>query len=442
MKNIKLIIAFFGLVGLLFTSCEKVLEVYPTLEISDETALNTGQGLQTAVIGAYDRLQSGYLYGGRIWVGGDMLADNVKKSGDYALVYEEIQFIEKSLSPDNLITASFWSDAYFTINIVNRVLQAMPDVTDLQPEERDIIEGECLFIRSMLYFDMTRYWGNPTNGLGVPLILEPTSIDAQPARAQSDVIMQQVINDLQRAADLLPEKNNNRATSWAAKALMCRVYFYNEDYENSALMATEVIDNGPFALVDSVQYNYQDETLTDEMIFVMVSTQLDASCGTLNGYFRKASTPRFSPSNKLLELFRFTGGEQDQRYTKLFAVIDGKSYTTKFDSRYMHVPLIRLAEMYITRSECRFRADDEAGALEDLNVIRERAGLDPETNVTLTFITRERTKELFFEGDDFHNQRRLKKDKISNLELPWNNSRFLYKIPQRELDVNDNLVQN
>ena len=162
----------------------------------------------------------------------------------------------------------------------------------------------------------------------------------------------------------------------------------------------------------------------------------------MNGFFRKASTPRFSPSNKMMEVFRFLSGEDDQRFTKLFVTIEGKTYTTKYDNRYMHVPLIRLAELYLTRAECRLEAGDTQGAVADVNVIRERAGLDPVTSLTFSKIYWERYQELFFEGDNFHNQKRLQRPKISNLELSWDSPRLLYKIPQREIDVNPNLVQN
>jgi len=242
------------------------------------------------------------------------------------------------------------------------------------------------------------------------------------------------------------KNNNNHATAYAAEALLSRVYFYHKDYDKAAVAATEVIESGQFSLVDSVAENYRDMTVTKEMIFALVSTQLDPSCGTLNGYYRLASKPRFIPSNGLIKIFLFTGGLDDQRYTKLFIESGGKLYTTKFDSRYMDVPLIRLAELYLTRAEYRAMANDITGAQEDVNMIRARAGLhditDTITDKLLQDIYYERTKELFFEGDNFFNQKRLERTNISNLGLSWDNERLLYKVPQREIDVNPNLVQN
>ena len=429
--------------SVIFTSCTDVLDVEPKMELSDQTALTSTFGLQTALIGAYDRLQSGYLYGGRIWVAGDMLAENVQKSGQSALVYEEIQMMNKNMSPDNLITAVFWSDAYTTINLVNQVIAAIPEVeasgdVDIA-DSKDRIEGEALFIRALLNFDLVRYLGNTKTGEGVPLLTEPTGVDGNPARATIEAVYTQVIADLTRAVDLLPETNDNRATSWAAKALLSRVYFFQKDYTNAAIQANDVIENGGFELADSVQQNYTT-TLSKEIIFAIMSTATDASCGTFNMYYRIKSTPRFSPSNDIISYMTY-GGNTDQRLLQFFTKeSDGKFYTKKFDDRYMNVPVIRLAELYLTRAESQFNINpSDTIILHDINIIRRRADLPDLSSVSSSAIYLERTKELVFEGDNFFNMKRLQKT-IAGYD--WDDVKLLFKIPQRERDVNPNLTQN
>lgn len=443
MKKINKLLVIVAVISIIFTSCTDVLDVEPKMELSDQTALTTTFGLQTAIIGAYDRLQSGNLYGGRIWVAGDMLAENVQKSGQSALVYEEIQMMNKNMSPDNLITAEFWSDAYTTINLVNQVIAAIPEVeasgdVDIA-DSKDRIEGEALFIRALLDFDLVRYIGNTKTGEGVPLITEPTGVDGKPARATIDSVYSQVITDLKRAAVLLPGVNDDRATSWAAKALLSRVYFFQKDYTNAAIQATDVIENSGFELADSVQQNYTP-TISKEIIFAIMSTSTDVSCGTLNMYYRIKSTPRFSPSNDIISYMTY-GGNTDQRLLQFFTKeSDGKFYTKKFDDRYMNVPVIRLAELYLTRAESRFNINpSDAVVLHDINILRKRANLTDLTAVTSSAIYLERTKELVFEGDNFFNMKRLEK-KIAGYE--WDDVKLLYKIPQRERDVNPNLTQN
>jgi hypothetical protein len=319
-------------------------------------------------------------------------------------------------------------------------MEAIPTVAPPEATAKQI-KGECLYIRSMVYFDMVRYIGNPNNGLGVPLVLAPTGIDGKPARDQISAIYSQIVADLTEAASILPESNDNRATSWAAKALLSRVYFYLNDWDNCLLLSDEVINSNKFALVDSVNANFST-VITSEIIFAILSTQTQPAAGTLNGYYRLASNGKFSPSTNMLKVFTFTGGLQDQRYRQFFIQQGGKFFTTMFDERYMNIPLIRLAEIYLNRAEARYNKGDTPGALADLNVIRKRAGLTDTLQVNPNLLYYERFKELVFQGDNFFNMKRLQKTEISDLKLPWNNIRLVYLIPQREMDINPNLVQN
>lgn len=439
MKTIKYISAILTVLVVL-SSCEKILDMTPKMDLSDQTALTTTFGLQAALIGAYDRLQGGDLYGGRIWVSGDMIAGNVKISGEQNTVYEELQMLNKSMSADNRITASFWTNAYFTINLVNNVIKEIPNVDDADiAANKDRLEGEALFIRSLLFFDMVRYIGNPVTGLGVPYLKEPTGIDVKPSRDNIETCYQNIIADLNRAASLLPASNKDRATKWAAKALLARVLFYQGDYAGSAQACTEVITQGGFTLEPQIISNYS-AVKSKEMIFGIMSTEADGSCGTLNGYYRYKSSGKFSPSNDYIQVLASEKSSGDNRVLQLYENIEGKFFTKKFDDRYMNVPILRLSEMYLTRAECLAMVDvNDPNALADLNVIRQRAGLQDAKKATLSAIYLQRIKELAFEGDHFHNMKRLKKDIAG---LPWNDVKLIFKIPQREMDVNPNLTQN
>ncbi len=111
-------------------------------------------------------------------------------------------------------------------------------------------------------------------------------------------------------------------------------------------------------------------------------------------------------------------------------------WTAKFNNVYGNVTIVRLAEMYLTRAEANFRTSQALGAepVEDINIIRERAGLDALTSVTLDQILRERHIELAFEGHRIHDQKRTK---TSVGSLPYNSPRLVFPVPQRELNIHD-----
>jgi hypothetical protein len=68
-------------------------------------------------------------------------------------------------------------------------------------------------------------------------------------------------------------------------------------------------------------------------------------------------------------------------------------------ARYSNIPLIRLPEIYLTRATLSL-ASNPTQALADVNLIRQRAGLTPLTQVTESAIENERIKELGFEYSD------------------------------------------
>jgi hypothetical protein len=119
----------------------------------------------------------------------------------------------------------------------------------------------------------------------------------------------------------------------------------------------------------------------------------------------------------------------------------------KYDVEYFNVPVIRLAEVYLNRAEARVHQGDLTGATADLNVVRERSEAGSYTgDATLVYCERERTIELYFEGDYFHNMKRLKKPNfaidINGNTYNWDDVKLVFPIPKSQLDVNPNLLQN
>jgi hypothetical protein len=73
---------------------------------------------------------------------------------------------------------------------------------------------------------------------------------------------------------------------------------------------------------------------------------------------------------------------------------------------YKNIMVYRLAETYLIGAEAHFEEGNNTKALEYLNKIRERAGLDPETTVTIENIFEERARELAFEGQRWYSLKR------------------------------------
>jgi len=106
-------------------------------------------------------------------------------------------------------------------------------------------------------------------------------------------------------------------------------------------------------------------------------------------------------------------------------------------------PLIRLADMYLTKGEAAFRQGKTGDALEAINMVRERAGMPAFTSLTLEDIYDERGREMFAEAS-----RRTDQIRFGTWNDPWWEKgesepfRALFPIPLQQINANPNLVQN
>lgn len=73
---------------------------------------------------------------------------------------------------------------------------------------------------------------------------------------------------------------------------------------------------------------------------------------------------------------------------------------------YKNIMVYRLAETYLIGAEAHLEEGNTAKALEYLNKIRERAGIDLATTVTIETIFEERARELAFEGQRWYSLKR------------------------------------
>jgi hypothetical protein len=103
--------------------------------------------------------------------------------------------------------------------------------------------------------------------------------------------------------------------------------------------------------------------------------------------------------------------------------------------------MIRLAEMYLIRAESNFRLGTVIGAtpLDDINEIRDRAKAPTLISLALEDILLERRREFAFEGFLLHD---IKRTQGTVGSLNWNDSKLVFPIPLREMQVNSKLVQN
>lgn len=456
-QNISKYYKAFLLLGVIaLAGCEKRLDVVPLQSISQDLALLTEGDVLVTLIGAYDGAQAAATYGGDIMVLNELIgnSDNINFTGTFAGLSDAYQ---AQITTNNGNATGTWASAYGTINRCNNVLSAVTKVTS-STAKKNSVEGEALFLRSSMYFELVRLYakfvgdGDIATNPGVPLILTPTGniTDANyPSRATVKAVYDQVIADLTKAESLLPASNGVYATKWAAAAQLSRVHLMLKDYAAARDAANRVITgsgkilNPDFTKLWFTFINNGGAT-PSEYLFSMKVTNQDGS-NSLNTYFGRAvgipgTAGRSDCKIRTSHIAKYENGDIRKGF---FTLSGGNYYTNKHLDRFGDVPVIRLAEMFLTRAEANFRLGTVVGAapLTDVNRVRNRAGLASLLLVTLADITKERYLELAFEGHNLIEAKRLQTP-VGTAALAWNSPKLVLPIPQREIDVNKNLVQN
>lgn len=442
MKDIIYNIALSLCLGLLLMACDDGLEIAPDNSIESGQALETSSDVEALLVGAYDVLGDGDLYGGNLLRDAELIATFDELFWDGTFVGPE-EIYRKEMLVNNDVAENTWEEAYETINITNNVLANLEVVDEA---EVDRVEGEARFLRGVLYLELVRAYapawndGDPASSLGVPLVLEPTSTVTEESyveRASVSAVYTQILEDLQAAQALLPATNGFFANQAAAQAMLSRVYLMQQNYPAAAAMADSVISSALYRLNDNYADAFNNESNTAEDIFAVQVTSQDG-INDMNTFF--ASPENTGRGDIYIEEDHLILYEPtDARLAFFYEDLDlGGFRTGKWDNQFANVNIIRLAEMYLTRAEANFRAGTAVGAtpLADINVIRNRAGLDPVASVTLEDILLERRLELAFEGHYIHD---LKRTERPVGDLPFDSPRLVYPIPQREMDANPGL---
>ncbi len=419
----KYIVIFFGVIFLTALSgCEGIIDVEPVLSVSDETALNTGEGINSVLISAYDGLQRGDLYNRDMIAFPEALADNLETTDASGRLVGEAR---------NTIGSQFvsWNECYENINISNLIITRINSgpVDGLTEDEANQVLGEALFLRAHNYFDLMRaYAYDPTNLQpelnrgGVPLVLNGVIAlgDVEiVGRAPVGEVYAQIVADLEMAASLLDNSNLPiRASRFGALGLLSRVQLYNGNYQEVINAANAVIGQGVDLLSnDEYVAGFTNADTNPEALFE-ISYQDDEGTGvneSLASSFR--SDPGFGdgiPTMDLLSNYETA----DVRLGTYVMNANGRLECNKYNghngiANVDNVTILRLSELYLNRAEAFARINDNANAISDLNVIKTRAGVTTVTGLTgdalIDEILVERRIELAFEGHRFFDLKRL-----------------------------------
>ena len=456
-KAICSVVVFLTLVSLQF-SCKKFVEVRGPIDKitplqvfeSDQSATSAVTGIYSAMIGTNINFASGDRNSISIICG--LTSDELIS---YSTPLNEA-YNNGWLASSNITNNYLWPSIYQSIYTANSILESLASANGVTASTKNQLEGELKFIRAFGYFYLINLYGD------VPLQLTSDyRITSIAPRSSVDKVYDQIITDLTDAKSLLSDSyvttERVRPNKSAAMALLARVYLYRQKWDLAVQSATEIINNSnQYGLIslDSVFLKNSRESIWQLM---PVKSGYNTNEGSIFILTTNPSTVSLS------DVFYNSFESGDQRRNKWTGTITASLGTFHYPYKYKvrigsalteYSMVFRLAEQYLIRAEAKAQLNDLAGAIADVDRIRDRAGLPLIQNTNpsidkadlLLAIEKERRTELFTEwGHRWLDLKRLDK---ANAELGpikganWQTTDQLFPIPQDEIMRNPNMTQN
>ena len=446
--------------------------VYPS-DLNDLEQLFVGEAYRTeAINNTYD-----YYH---------LLCDNYEQNTDpFALQYFKLQdrlinvylwnplMFSEELNDAMSGVERVWSEPYKRILGCNLVLDHA-DALEGTDRDREALRGEALTLRAWCYLQLVNAFGvaynqgNPATEPGVPLKLESGVRDEYFSRASVQDVYDRIEKDLQEGNRLLrsyPARKNNigRMNHLAAKAILSRMYLYQEKWDQAINWADSVLME-------------KDELLDlNTLNNVSSASAPDSIYATEALWMRSYRYPSFENiavviviSDELLQAYGVSDrtqistnpdGVSDLRSLKMLTMQSGRlNYPMLCSDSYFRES-IRTAELYLNRAEAYARKyiqennpvyKDEA--LRNLNIIRQHRfrkenyrdmDSDVDGGTLLEECVNERWRELGGEINhrwcDVRRYGKTLRHQYDDLSAEQDMSRFTLPIPDKVSDANPSL---
>ncbi|RFZ91102.1 RagB/SusD family nutrient uptake outer membrane protein [Mucilaginibacter conchicola] len=436
-----------------FTACRKFVEIdAPKNQLTTATVFADSLNADAAITGLYSQIASAGSFG--LLAGGMTLYPGLS-SDELNISFNDASlaaFYNNNILVTDAKNQSLFLLGYKYIYSTNACIEGIAGSERIPAKVKQQMTGELRALRGWIYFNLVNLYG------ALPIIITADYNQTKLlSRSSVEQVYGQIISDLKFAEEnMSPDAHDwSRAGYYAAAALLSKVYLYTGKYDLAIAETGKVISSGIFSLESNPGNVFlAGSTETIWSILPVVPQQ-----ATYEGlYFVPASasaTPRYILNQSLYDSFE----EGDSRKINWIRTntISGKSYPYPFKYKVRtttttpaeHYVVFRMAELYLIRAEAEANLGNINAAKDDLNFIRNRAGLSnteaSDKSSMLLSVERERRAELFCEwGNRWMDLKRTGRaiNVLSPLKPNLTLNSTLYPIPVYELNSNPNLSQN
>ena len=453
-KNNKFTLVSLVLLTLGLYSCtDKFLDEEENYLIDSEGYFNSEDDYYMALVGAYDLLQATYVNN----LLGEIASDNTLCGGESATDVVGFQQIDDMThTPVNANLRDVWNWMFAGVKRTNYFLEFQ---NNIEFDGRVQMVAEVRFLRAYFHFEFVKWFG------GIPIkdyanALEGGGKRFSPGdetsipRYSVEEVYALIESDLIFAANNLDYTTTQvgRVTKGEAQALLGKAYLYQDKFSDAATVLGNLLDNGPYQLVDDYSEIFENdgENGVESVFEVQYSDGEGAGFDCLQcsegnvavGFMgiRNHTGPTYDsgysfnvPTQEAFDNFDNDDTRKDVSILDIVAwaeeteatYVEGYEHTGFYNRKYLprkgdqnigdqnltnpnNYRSIRFADVLLMAAEANNRGSiDDTKALDYLNQVRERAFGDSSHNSSATgaaltdAILEERRFELLGEGHRF-----------------------------------------
>ncbi|WP_207421165.1 RagB/SusD family nutrient uptake outer membrane protein [Desertivirga brevis] len=356
-----------------------------------------------------------------------------------------------------------WNDLYWMMNKANQVIANVPAATNTSEALKNRALGEAYFVRGFAHFWLAYIWGHKDQGVPFDGPENP-EFEKRVAPQLPSVTdnYEQIIKDLQKAADLLPffesygPADRGRAHKVAAWGYLVKTYAYLAQYDpskwalippicdkiksegNRALITGKGSGKANYQAVFTIANNWSSEYIWSVTSGIQGGSEFpgvileNKGWGIYNGwgYFQpteelydeyETNDPRREVTIlKFGDKFRYFGEERSYFSTNSLSGFQINKYMEPYSygsnanagtnnqinpsgdypTTTLNLPLMRYAEILLFKAEALIKMGRNGDAASPLNEVRARVGLPEISNPTMDDLKHERRTELACEWTD------------------------------------------
>ena len=456
MKKINIILTTFVLI---FSGCTEFLTLEPQDELIREEYWKTETDVENVIGQAYAKLA--YILD-EIFLWSE-LRGGLLSPRDRYVKPATLEFYNFNVNEYNELTK--WGDFYIVINLANTIIEYASSAKENDKTFTELAYNgyiaEAYYLRSMCYFYLVKSFKE------VPFITKSYSMDDQDfdfEKSSEQEIIDQLITDLNSIIDkafkvdyyidVEDPRRKGRVNVNTVHALLAEIHLWNNDYQ-SCIASCNKISDLFYPLVDGenyfdifgnggnesesifeLQFNYEEYRTTNEY-------KLDHDDPDKNLYSLTSNGSRGDResvvSERLIELFslddlrQYDPREGNVTYNSISSSIwkyeGNEPYNAEdeyHNDRNFYFSdanwiFYRFPDIILMKAEAYAELKDYTKSLEQLNIVRKRAGIDDYTNTNenslIAEILNERAREFVGEGKRYFDLVRICRRDI-NKRLP------------------------